>query len=58
MEENYLKVLTTKIFELRKMIEGNLNYEELDNQLKKELSILKEIDEEDEYFNEVERKFL
>lgn len=48
-----LRQITTKIFELKQLIRDNPNFEELDNQLEKELETLQSLDEADEYFNEV-----
>lgn len=48
-----LRQITTKIFELKQLIRDNPNFEELDNQLEKELVILQSLDETDEYFDEV-----
>lgn len=47
-----LRQITTKIFELKQLIRDNPNFEELDNQLEKELEILQSLDEADEYFDE------
>ena len=48
-----LRQITTKIFELKQLIVDNPNFEELDNQLEKELVTLQSLDEADEYFDEV-----
>lgn len=48
-----LRQITTKIFELKQLIRDNPNFEELDNQLEKELETLQSLDEADEYFDEV-----
>lgn len=48
-----LRQITTKIFELKQLISDNPNFEELDNQLEKELETLQSLDEADEYFDEV-----
>ena len=54
---NKLRQITTKIFELKQLIVNNPNFEELDNQLEKELVTLQSLDEADEYFDEVAKIF-
>lgn len=51
-----LRQITTKIFELKQLIRDNPNFEELDNQLEKELETLQSLDEADEYFDEVVKR--
>lgn len=52
-----LAQIERKLLELKQLILDNPNYEELDNQIEKELEILQMIDDGDEFFEEVMKDF-